>query len=69
MTNSVPPRAEDFAADRPIVFRGGTVITVDSAGVLENADVLIVGDTIRAVGAQLEVPEGTLRDRRAAAAS
>ena len=60
MTNSVPPHAEDFAADRPIVFRGGTVITVDSDGVLENADVLIMGDTIQAVGAQLDVPEGTL---------
>ena len=42
------------------MFRGGTVITVDSAGVLEDADVLIVGDTIEAVGSQLEVPEGTL---------
>ena len=44
MTNPVP-HAEDFAGDRPIVFRGGTVITVDSAGVLENADVLIIGDS------------------------
>ena len=60
MTNPVTPHAEDFAGDRPIVFRNGTVITVDSAGVLENADVLIIGDTIRAVGPQLEVPEGTL---------
>ena len=60
MTNPVTPHAEDFAGDRPIVFRGGTVITVDSAGVLENADVLIIGETIRAVGPQLEVPEGTL---------
>jgi 5-methylthioadenosine/S-adenosylhomocysteine deaminase len=60
MTNPDSPRAEDFDGDRPIVFRGGTVITVDSAGVLEGADVLIVGDTIRAVGHRLEVPEGTL---------
>ena len=60
MTNPDSPRAEDFDGDRPIVFRRGTVITVDSAGVLEDADVLLVGDTIQAVGHRLEVPEGTL---------
>jgi len=60
MTNPEPARAEQFAEGRPIVFRGGTVITVDDAGVLEDADVLIVGDTIQAVGPRLEVPEGTL---------
>jgi hypothetical protein len=41
MTTPDSPRAEDFDSDRPIVFRGGTVITVDSAGVLEDADVLM----------------------------
>ena len=40
MTEAARPRAEDFTAGRPVVFRNGTVITVDSAGVLENADVL-----------------------------
>lgn len=54
------PRAEEFSSDRPIVFRNGTVITMDSAGVLENADVLLVGEKIEAVGHQLSVPEGTL---------
>ena len=48
------------------MFRGGTVITVDDAGVLEDADVLIVGDTIQAVGPRLEVPEGTSRSTPAA---
>jgi cytosine/adenosine deaminase-related metal-dependent hydrolase len=45
---------------RPLVFRGGTVLTVDAAGtVLTDADVLVVDDRIAAVGAQLDVPEGT----------
>jgi cytosine/adenosine deaminase-related metal-dependent hydrolase len=42
------------------VFRNATVVTVDSAGVLENADVLVTGDTITAVGTGLAVPEGAL---------
>ncbi len=48
------------AADRPVVLRGGTVLTMDDAhSVLRDADVLVVGDRIAAVGAALEVPEGT----------
>ncbi|MCW2701314.1 MAG: Cytosine deaminase-like metal-dependent hydrolase [Blastococcus sp.] len=47
-------------AGRPLVFRGGTVLTVDDAGtVLTGADVLVVGDRIAAVGTKLAVPEGT----------
>jgi cytosine/adenosine deaminase-related metal-dependent hydrolase len=47
-------------AGRPIVLRGGTVLTMDDAGtVLEGADVLVVEDRIAAVGPALEVPEGT----------
>jgi cytosine/adenosine deaminase-related metal-dependent hydrolase len=47
-------------AGRPIVLRGGTVLTMDDAGtVLEGADVLVVDDRIAAVGPALEVPEGT----------
>jgi cytosine/adenosine deaminase-related metal-dependent hydrolase len=46
--------------DRPTVFRGGTVLTMDaSSTVLTDADVLVVGDRIAEVGPQLEVPEGT----------
>lgn len=61
MTDAVAPRAEDFTPGRPVVFRNATaVITVDSAGVLENADVLIIDDTIAGVGHNLEVPAGTL---------
>ncbi|GAB3318505.1 amidohydrolase family protein [Geodermatophilus aquaeductus] len=47
-------------AGRPVVLRGGTVLTMDDAGtVLRDADVLVVGDRIAAVGPALEVPEGT----------
>jgi 5-methylthioadenosine/S-adenosylhomocysteine deaminase len=54
------PRPDEFAAGRPFVFRDATVITVDTPGVLDHADVLVRGDTIEAVGPHLEVPEGTL---------
>jgi cytosine/adenosine deaminase-related metal-dependent hydrolase len=47
-------------AGRPLVFRGGTVLTMDDAGtVLTGADVLVVDDRVAAVGRQLDVPEGT----------
>jgi 5-methylthioadenosine/S-adenosylhomocysteine deaminase len=43
---------------RPVVLRGGTVLTMNDAhDVLVGADVLVVGDRIEAVGAGLEVPE------------
>src|SRR5690242_12420442 len=45
---------------RPLVFRGGTVLTMDDAStVLPGADVLVVDDRIAAVGPRLDVPEGT----------
>ena len=47
-------------AGRPLVFRGGTVLTMDASSTVHHrADVLVVGDRIEAVGADLEVPEGT----------
>ena len=47
-------------AGRPVVLRGGTVLTMDDAHtVLTGADVLVVGDRIAAVGPGLDVPEGT----------
>ena len=45
---------------RPLVFRNATVLTMDDAGVLERADVLVTGKVIAAVGFQLPVPEGTV---------
>ena len=37
-----------------------TVLTMDDAGVSTDGDVLVTGDTIAAVGAQLAVPDGAL---------
>ncbi len=46
---------------RPLVFRGGTVLTMDdSHQVLTGADVLMSGDRIAAVGPALSVPAGTV---------
>ncbi|KUG61528.1 amidohydrolase [Kocuria rosea subsp. polaris] len=48
------------APGQPVVFRHGTVLTMDaSKRVLTDADVLVVGENIEAVGPALEVPEGT----------
>src|ERR1700742_228951 len=45
---------------QPVVFRNATVLTMDDRHtVLENADVLVSGETIAAVGPGLAVPDGT----------
>src|ERR1700753_596093 len=45
---------------QPVVFRNATVLTMDDAHtVINNADVLVSGETIAGVGPNLEVPEGT----------
>ena len=54
MTN---PDAETASASarRPVVLRGGTVLTMDDAHtVLTDADVLVQGDKIAAVGPHLD---------------
>ncbi|MCD4536362.1 amidohydrolase family protein [Nocardioides sp. cx-169] len=58
MTHSID--TQSVASAHAVVLRGGTVLTMDERRtVLENADVLVVGDRIEAVGSALEVPEGT----------
>jgi cytosine/adenosine deaminase-related metal-dependent hydrolase len=53
---SLPPEP-----GRPVLFRGGTVLTMDDAGtVLRDADVLVVGHEIAAVGQRLDAPEGAV---------
>jgi len=48
------------AVGRPLVFRRGTVLTMDDARqVLTDGDVLVVDDRIAAVGTNLAVPDGT----------
>jgi cytosine/adenosine deaminase-related metal-dependent hydrolase len=50
---------EDFSG-RPLVLRGGLVLTMDDAHrLLPDTDVLIMGDRIAEVGPALDVPEGT----------
>ncbi len=49
-----------LAPGRPLVFRNATVLTMDDAHHVErDADVLIEGEQISAVGKNLPVPEGT----------
>nr|WSX78441.1 amidohydrolase family protein [Streptomyces sp. NBC_00899] len=49
------------AGGRPVVLRGGTVLTVDATRqVLTGHDVLVVGDRIAAIGPGLAVPDGTV---------
>jgi cytosine/adenosine deaminase-related metal-dependent hydrolase len=45
---------------RPLVLRNATVLTMDDAGVVDGGDVLVTGDTIRAVGPQLAAPDGAV---------
>ena len=46
---------------RPVVLRGGTVLTMDDARtVLPDADVLVTGDRVAAVGPGLEAPADAL---------
>jgi cytosine/adenosine deaminase-related metal-dependent hydrolase len=48
-------------AGRPVVLRGGMVVTVDATRrVLAGHDVLVVGDRIAAIGPDLAVPDGTV---------
>ena len=53
-------RVRALAPGSPVLFRGGTVLTMDRAGVLPGADVLVEGERISAVGTALAAPEGCL---------
>ena len=53
-------RFRSLAPGTPVLFQGGTVLTMDSTGVLEGADVLVEGERIMAVGRHLPAPEGTV---------
>lgn len=53
--------AERVKQNPPVVLRGGTVLTMDNQRtVLQDADVLVVGDRIEAIGVALPVPDGTV---------
>ncbi|WP_052307719.1 amidohydrolase family protein [Nakamurella multipartita] len=58
MTN---PQTNPQSDPDSLVLRGGTVLTMDKTHtVLEGADVLVVGDSIAAIGVGLDVPAGTI---------
>jgi cytosine/adenosine deaminase-related metal-dependent hydrolase len=57
MSTDSPP----IEPGRPVVLRGGTVLTMNDAhDLLRDADVLVVGERIAGVGHGLEVPEGSV---------
>jgi len=54
-------QSEPIEPGRPVVLRGGTVLTMnDSHDVLGDADVLVVGERIAGLGPRVEAPEGAL---------
>ena len=60
---------DEVAAGRPVVLRGGTVLTMDDAHtILTDADVLVTGDRIAAVGPRLR-GAGRARSRSTRAAA
>ena len=61
MVNRTLPTLDAVTAAEEFVFRNATVVSVDPAtGTLDDADVLVVGDSIAGVGPALEVPQGTV---------
>src|SRR5688500_1949979 len=55
MTTTTPRAGQE--QDRPVVLRGGTVLTMDDQkSVLRDADVLVVDQQIAAVGTSVDVP-------------
>ena len=56
MSTTTPSAGQD-QQDRPVVLRGGTVLTMDDQkSVLRDADVLVADQRIAAVGTSLDVP-------------
>src|SRR3979411_1346298 len=52
---------DEAAAGRPVLLRAGTGPTMDDAHtILADADVLVTGDRIAAVGPRLQAPDGAL---------
>ena len=55
-----PDQLDAVNNGRPLVFRDATVLTMDTDGVREHTDVLVVGERIEAIGTALAVPQGTV---------
>jgi 5-methylthioadenosine/S-adenosylhomocysteine deaminase len=52
-----PDEISSVNAGRPVVFRHGTVLTMDGSGILDDGDVLVIGKTIAEVGNGLSAPD------------
>ena len=62
MSSPTSSGTRTFEKDRPVVFRNGTVLTMDrQRTVLSGADVLVVGERIEAVGPAWTCPRGRWR--------
>ena len=58
---AMPEPEQTPSVHHPVVFRGGTVLTMDDAHTVRtDADVLVVGDKIAAVGPHLDAPPDAL---------
>ena len=61
MTAGPAPAESELASGRPLVFRNATILTMDDAHKVEqDADLLIVGERIAAVGKDLTAPDGAI---------
>ncbi|MFC6085952.1 amidohydrolase family protein [Sphaerisporangium aureirubrum] len=59
--SAATPGTGDLDPGRPVLFRGGTVLTMDDRHtVLRDADVLVIGERVEAVGHGLAAPDGAL---------
>jgi 5-methylthioadenosine/S-adenosylhomocysteine deaminase len=60
MTAGPAPAESAVPSGRPLVFRNATILTMDDAHTIaRDADLLVVGERIAAVGQHLPVPDGT----------
>jgi 5-methylthioadenosine/S-adenosylhomocysteine deaminase len=56
------PTIDRLGQGRPVVFRGATLLTVNGTDkVIENGDVLVVGEQIQAVGHSLAAPDDAVQ--------
>ncbi|GAA1264656.1 amidohydrolase family protein [Sphaerisporangium rubeum] len=61
MSAATTPDPENLGPGRPVLFRHGTVLTMDdSHTVLRDADVLVIGERVEAVGHNLSAPDDAL---------
>ena len=61
MTAGPAPAESDVTSGRPLIFRNATILTMDDAHtVFRDADLLVVGERIAAVGKGLAAPDGAI---------